>query len=145
MSLQDEPPVPASKVWCGRSWQGLVDRRHAAFAHAQALRHVMDQDSHRIVSDFLEFFDRTGVGLFRDEEEWVFRSLRPTPAVVLRALEGHIEISSLIGALLNTLQAGCVDLRVVHRLGGLLEAHLLLEEEEIRPLLRTSGSLLPAT
>lgn len=140
-----EPTVSISKMWCGRSWQGLEDRRRTAFTHALALRHATDKDSHRIVSDFLEFFDRTGVGLFRDEEEWVFRSLHPTPTAVFRALEEHIEISSLITALIHEAQVDCVDLRVIHRLGALLERHLLSEEEEIRPLLGRSGAVLRAT
>ena len=142
MSQLDEP---ISEIWCGRSWQGLVDRRSSAFTHALALSHATDMDSHRIVNDFLDFFDRNGVDLFRDEEEWVFCSLRPTPTAIFRALEEHVEISSLVEALLNTSRAGCADLRVVHRLGGLLESHLLYEEEEIRPLLRDSRRLLPAT
>jgi hypothetical protein len=126
-------PVP--EMWCGRSWEGLVDRRSRAFAHAQALRSATDQDACQVVTTFLEFFNAVGVALFRDEEEWIFRSLRPTPQVVIRAVEEHIRISSLITALIREAQAGCVDLRVIHGLGELLASHLLLEEEEVRPLL----------
>ena len=126
---------PAPAMWCGRSWEGLVDRRSSAFAQARALRSATDQDSRQVVTTFLEFLDATGVALFRDEEEWIFRSLRPTPQAVIRALEEHIRISSLITALIREAQAGCVDLRVIHGLGELLENHLLLEEEEVRPLL----------
>jgi hypothetical protein len=87
-----------------------------------------------VVDRFLEFFDETGVGLFRDEEEWIFRALRPTPRAVIRALEEHIEISKLITALIREAQAGCTDMRIVHGLGLLLEEHLLSEEAEVRPL-----------
>jgi hypothetical protein len=86
-----------------------------------------------------------GIGLFRDEEEWIFRSLRPTPRAVIDALEDHLEISSLIQALLSEAQAGCVDLRVIHRLGESLEAHLLLEEEEIGPMFRGDPKLMSAS
>jgi hypothetical protein len=96
------------------------------------------------VSEFLEFFDETGVHLFRDEEEWVFRTLRPTPTAVLRALEEHIQISVLITALIKGAEAGAADLRVVHGLGQVLEAHLLVEEEEIRPLVRSRPKLILA-
>jgi hypothetical protein len=126
---------PAPAMWCGRSWEGLVDRRSRAFAHAQALCSATDQDARQVVTTFLEFFDAVGIALFRDEEEWIFRSLRPTPQVVVRAVEEHIRISSLITALIREAQAGCVDLRVIHGLGELLASHLMLEEEEVRPLL----------
>ena len=145
MSQQLGRTVPTSIAWCGRSWEGLVDRRYEAFQHALALRDATPANSSHIVSEFLAFFDETGIGLFRDEEEWIFRSLRPTPRAVVDALEGHLEISSLIQALLSEAQAGCVDLRIIHRLGELLETHLLLEEEEIGPLFRVGPSLMPAT
>ena len=134
MSQQLERTVPTSVAWCGRSWEGLVDRRYDAFQHALALRDATDRNSGHVVSEFLAFFNETGIDLFRDEEEWIFRTLRPTPRAVIDALEGHLEISSLIQGLLSEAQAGCVDLRVIHRLGELLENHLLLEEEEIGPL-----------
>lgn len=128
-------------MWCGRSWEGLVDRRSDAFARALSLKDATESDSHRVVTEFLRFFDATGVGLLRDEEEWIFSSLRPVPPAVIRALEEHIAISSLVQALLREAGAGCVDLRVIHRLGDLLEAHLLMEEEEVRPLVTRSSRL----
>ena len=135
----------SSEMWCGRSWEGLVERRCVAFAQAQSLRSATDRDSHQVVTEFLRFFDATGVALFRDEEEWIFRSLRPTPPAVISALEEHIRITSLIGALIREAQAGCVDLRVLHGLGELLESHLLSEEEQIRPLLRRRVQLNTAS
>lgn len=134
MSQQLREVDPAPEIWCGRSWEALVDRRYDAFQYALALRQVTDANSKRVVSDFLTFFDDIGIALFRDEEEWIFRSLNPTPQVVLDALEEHIAISSLIRALIREAQAGCVDSRVAHRLGEVLENHLLMEEEAIRPL-----------
>jgi hypothetical protein len=145
MSKPLEHTVPTPMAWCGRSCQGLVDRRHEAFQHALALRDATDRNSGQVVSDFLAFFDDIGIGLFRDEEEWIFRSLRPTPRAVIEALEGHLEISSLIPALLSEAKAGCVDLRVIHRLGEVLEVHLLLEEEEIGPMFRGDPKLMPAS
>ena len=131
-----------SRAWCGRSWEGLIDRRCEAFAQSQVLQCATDADSHLVVSEFLEFFDATGASLMRDEEEWIFSSFRPAPDAVIRALEEHIAISSLIQAVLNEAHAGCVDLRVLHRLGRLLESHLLTEEEEIRPLAMESPGLI---
>ena len=145
MSQQLERSVPTPVAWCGRSWEGLVDRRRDAFRHALVLRGATERNSGRVVSEFLAFFDETGVELFRDEEEWIFRSLRPTPRAVIHALEGHLEISSLIQALLTDAQASCVDLRAIHRLGEVLEAHLLLEEEEIGPLFRGDPTPMPAS
>ena len=135
MSQSLEEVAPTVQAWCGRSWAGLVDRRYAAFAQALSLRDATQGESRRVVGDFLRFFEETGVGLMRDEEEWIFRSLRPTPAVVIEALRQHIEISTLIQSLLDEVQAGCVDLRLVRHLGEVLESHLLMEEEEIRPLI----------
>lgn len=135
--LEQAMPVPATAaMWCGRSWEALLDRRCDAFAHAVALLEATDQDSSRVVSEFLEFFDRTGVALFRDEEEWIFRSLLPTHPSVIRARQEHFEISRLVTSLIHETRAGCMDLRVVHALGALLEKHLLCEEEEVRPLFR---------
>jgi hypothetical protein len=51
----------------------------------------------------------------------------------------------LIQALLSEAQAGCVDVRVIHRLGEVLETHLLLEEEEIGPLFRGDPTLMPTS
>jgi hypothetical protein len=130
-----------SGAWCGRSWEGLIDRRCKAFAQAIALQSATDGDSHEVVGAFLEFFHTTGVDLMRDEEEWIFSSLRPVPQVVLDALEEHIAISSLIQGLLSEVQAGRVDLRMVQRLGALIQTHLLMEEEEIRPLVTRSPRL----
>lgn len=125
--------MQSSQVWCGRSWEGLVDRRCAFFQQAKGLRHATHTSAHGAVTEFLEFFDSTGVELLRDEEEWIFRSLSPTPQAVIDALQEHIQISSLIQGLIREAQVGCVDLRVVHGLGELIQNHLLTEEEEIRP------------
>ena len=127
--------IASTQIWCGRSWEGLVERRCQAFEQASALREATAFDSLRVVTGFLAFFKAIGVGLLRDEEEWVFRALRPTPQAVLNALEQHITVTSLIHALLLEAEAGCVDLRVVHQLSELLESHLLMEEEEVRPLI----------
>lgn len=141
MSQRLHAPAPAEAAWCGRSWAGLVERRSAAFAQAGALRRATDRDASRVLADFLTFFETTGIGLLRDEEEWVFRALLPTPRVVLEALEDHIAIASLVCDLVHGASEGGVDLASVHRLGALIESHLLMEEEEVRPLtLRTSIS-----
>ena len=145
MSHQLERTVPTPVEWCGRSWEGLADRRHEAFRHALVLRDATDRNASHIVSEFLAFFDETGIGLFRDEEEWIFQALRPTPKAVIKALEDHFEISSLIQALVSEARAGCVDLRVIHRLGELLQTHLLLEEEEIGSLFRGDRTPMPTS
>ena len=144
MSQRLEPEVESRTAWCGRSWEALEERRAAALVHALALQNATPSTCSGVVSDFLIFFDAMGVGLFRDEEEWVFRAMHPTPTVVIRALEEHITIASLIKALVVAAEARCVDLRVVHHLGGLLDEHLSMEEDEVRPLigplrLRTAG------
>jgi shikimate kinase len=142
MSHLHEHMAPTSAAWCGRSWEGLVDRRDDLFQQALALRNATDANSMHVANEFLAFFDETGTGLFRDEEEWILRSQQTPPQAVLAAREGHIEISALIKALSREAQAGCVDLRVLHRLGDLLETHQLLEEEEVRPLLHKDRRVL---
>ena len=118
----------------GWPWGALVERRVQMFEQAVVLREVTATNLLSVVTGFLGFFQATGVGLMRDEEEWVFRPLRPAPRAVLAALEDHIEISRLVQVLLREAQAHCADLRVVHKLGEVLERHLLMEEEEVRPL-----------
>lgn len=146
MSQPLEEMHQAPTVWCGRSWEGLVDRRHAAFQHALALRNATQANSGQAIREFLTFFDEAGNALFRDEEQWVFSELRPTPVVVHRAREEHLEISGLIRTLLNEVPADRVAVGVVQHLGELLESHLLFEEEEIRPLLRSvHPALLPVS
>ena len=142
MSQPLEQMEETPTVSCGRSWEGLVDRRHAAFQHAFALRNASSANSGQAVSDFLAFFDDIGIGLFRDEEEWIFRELRPAPTAVLDAVEGHIEICALIGALLREVETDQVALGVVQHLGELLETHLLLEEAELRPVFDGSQAAL---
>lgn len=138
MSVSLEQMKSTTEMWCGRWREGLVDRRHTAFTQAQMLRGATDRTSQQVATDFLKFFETAGSTLFRDEEEWVFRSLQPTPQAVIRAHEEHVEISSLVSTLIHEVEAGCVDLRVAHGLGELLTAHLLGEEEDVRPLLDQS-------
>jgi hypothetical protein len=114
--------------------RGKASPNGAAFAEALKLQRSSIEDAPRVVSEFFEFFEQTGIGLMRDEEEWIFRPLRPTPQAVIDALEEHIAIASLIEALVRQAQAGSIDLRVLHGLGKQLETHLLKEEEEVRPL-----------
>lgn len=142
MSMPLEQMMPTSELWCGRSWEGLMDRRCLAFAQAEALRSSSDTNASQVVTDFLEFFDATGDSLLRDEEEWIFRSFEPAPEPVRRALKEHMRISSLVTSLFHAANAGCIDVRVVRGLGDLLQSHLLLEEEEIRPLISGPRPLL---
>lgn len=141
MVESSNPPGPGGSAWCGRSWEGLVERRRATFTQARALGDATRGDVTSRAGEFLAFFECTGIDLFRDEEEWIFRSLRPTPRVVIEALEDHIEISSRVHGLIQEASSGSVDVEVVRRLGAFLERHLVMEEEELRPLtLRTSIS-----
>lgn len=134
MSQQARPAASPPAIWCGRSWEGLVERRAVAFAHARSLSEATVTDAPRRLGDFLVFFETTGIGLFRDEEEWIFGSLRPVPRSVVDALEEHVRIGCFVKVLLHQADAGAVDLGRVRRLGELLGAHLLMEEERVRPL-----------
>lgn len=135
MSLPTRSVGSAPVMWCGRSWEGLVKPRCTAFAHAFSMREVTEADADSVVSSFLAFFAAGGRELFAHEEEWIFRSLgeHVVPPGLSRAYDDHVEITSLVDALFSQNVTGCVDLRVVRRLGELLEEHLLMEEEEIRP------------
>lgn len=134
MSQQARQTDPLGGIWCGRSWEGLVDRRRDTFAHARALSTATGADAARRLGDFLVFFEATGIGLFRDEEEWVFDALQPAPPVVVEALEEHVRIGSFVKVLLHQATTGAVDLGRVRRFGELLGSHLLMEEEKVRPL-----------
>lgn len=134
--LEQALPTPTDALWCGRSWDALVERRCDAFEQAQMLRLATDNDLAEVINNFLMFFDEVGVSLFRDEEEWLFRGLRRAPEPVVRALQEHIEISSSIAQLIEDIRFGVVDLEVVHALGAALESHILTEEEDVRPLFR---------
>lgn len=138
MSVFLEQMGSITEMWCRRSWEGLVDRRASAFARAQILKSATGRDAPQVAREFLDFFETTGASLFRDEEEWVLRSLHPAPPAVVRALEEHNSIASMVDALIQEAQAGCVDVRVLNGLGELLAAHLLSEEEDVRPLLSPS-------
>lgn len=140
MSQQARQADLPAGIWCGRSWEGLVDRRHDAFAQAKALSSATTNDAPRRLGDFLLFFETTGIGLFRDEEEWIFGALRPAPRAVVEALEEHIRIGSYVKVLLHQATMGRVDLGRVRRLGELLGAHLLMEEERVRPLVTRPGA-----
>lgn len=133
MSQQAPAPLP-SALWCGRSWEGLVDRRRDAFAQARALSAATASDAPRRLGEFLVYFETAGIGLFRDEEEWIFAALRPVPRVVIDALQDHIRIGSFVKVLLHQARTGAVDLGKVRGLGELLGTHLLMEEEKVRPL-----------
>lgn len=137
MSQPHKSIEQSPNMWCGRSWEGLVDRRCVAFAHAQSMREVTEAEIDSVVPSFLEFFGAEGGELFANEEEWIFQSLskKNVPRPVLRAYSEHVEISSFVESLSLEIEAGRPDPDVVRRLGDLLEQHLLLEEEEIRPLL----------
>ena len=126
--------MQSSHVWCGRSWAGLVDRRCAFFHQALALRRATGANSREVVTEFLGFFDSTGVDLLRDEEQWIYGSLRPTPQVVINGLQEHAQISSLTQDLMRRSRGRRVDLHAVRGLGELIENHLLMEEKELRPL-----------
>lgn len=144
MSQGARSAAPLGAIWCGRSWEGLADRRRDAFAQAKALSSATNGDAPRRLGDFLAFFETTGIGLFRDEEEWIFGALRPAPPVVIDALEEHIRIGSFVKVLLHQAGRGTVDLGRVRRLGELLGTHLLMEEEKVRPLaVRSAGPALP--
>lgn len=132
--LQQAPSTTPSDVWCGRSWEGLGARRRDAFAHARALGRATSSDAPRKLGEFLLFFEATGIGLFRDEEEWIFDALRPAPPIVIEALEQHVRIGWLVKVLLHQAGSRNVDLGRVRQLGEVLGAHLLMEEEKVRPL-----------
>jgi hypothetical protein len=131
-------PSPVTR--CGWSWVGLVDRRCTWFEHALSMREVAEADADPVVSSFPTFFATDGGELFAHQEEWVFRSIDedPLPPAVSRAYDERLEISSLVDALSHQHSAGCADLRLVRRLGELFVQHLLMEKEEIRPLVSHS-------
>jgi hypothetical protein len=133
-----ESTDPTLTMWCGRSWEGLVDRRCTAFEHALSMQRVIEATAGSVIDSFLAFLAGDGSEFFADEEKWVLDPLSKdnVPSPVLRAYRDHVEISLLAAALFRERAAGFAAVTAVRRLGEMLEQHLLMEEEEIRPLLR---------
>jgi hypothetical protein len=115
----------------------LAHRRARVLEQAQRLRESEVANATSRGLEFIAFFDDVVDALFRDEEEWMSPLVGDhPPATVIDALHDHLEISALVSALANGIYAGCADLRILHRIGESLERHLLLESQELFPLLK---------
>jgi hypothetical protein len=118
-------------------------RRRRARLHAKALRDAHSGNAERLARGFITFFSEELMPLFRGEEERLVALLHddPVPPVVVHALHDHVELSALVNAMSCEVEARCVDLRVVHRIGDVLERHLLLEEQAVIPWLRSDADV----
>jgi hypothetical protein len=106
---------------------------------ATELQRATETAASRVCNDFIAWFNDEGARLLVDEEQLILsalgRHVESVPSVAIQALDDHFELRALIKALSWGLFAGCVDLRVGHRLGRLLAQHLLFEEEHLSCLL----------
>jgi hypothetical protein len=135
--LEELKPNPPSAD--GRSWRALCDRRRHLLEQAIELQRATDAAALRVCNHFIAWFNDEGARLLVDEEQLILsaigRHVESVPSVAIQALNDHFELRALIRALSWGLFAGCVDLRVVHRLARLLAQHLLFEEEQLSCLL----------
>jgi hypothetical protein len=136
-----QPPEELKPPRCGDgcSWRALHDRRRHLLEQAIELQRATDATALRVSNDFIAWFNDEGARLLVDEGQLILsaigRHVESVPSVAIQALNDHFEQRALTKALSWGLFAGCVDLRVVHRLGRLLGQHLLFEEEQLSCLL----------
>jgi hypothetical protein len=140
-----QPPEELKPPRCGDgcSWRALHDRRRHLLEQAIELQRATDATALRVSNDFIAWFNDEGARLLVDEGQLILsaigRHVESVPSVAIQALNDHFEQRALTKALSWGLFAGCVDLRVVHRLGRLLGQHLLFEEEQLSCLLDCFG------
>lgn len=136
-----QPPEELKPPRCGDgcSWRALHDRRRHLLEQGIELQRATDAAALRVCNDFIAWFNDEGAPLLVDEEQLMLsaigRHVESVPSVAIQALNDHFELRALIKAVSWGLFAGCVDLRVVHRLGRLLVQHVLVEEEQLSCLL----------
>jgi hypothetical protein len=90
-------------------------------------------------SDFVEFFRNEERVHLRDEEEELFPLfLRhvPSPPAPLREARGqHVQLEGFARKLDIAVAAGIVERETLDAAGGLLDAHIRLEERQLFPLI----------
>src|SRR3989442_1167937 len=89
--------------------------------------------------EFVEFFRNDERVHLRDEEEELFplflRYVQSQPALLREARVQHMQLEGFARTLDIAVAAGSVDRETLHAAGGLLDAHIPLEERQLFPLI----------
>jgi quercetin dioxygenase-like cupin family protein/hemerythrin-like domain-containing protein len=125
----------------------LSHDHHHALVQARRLRRGADSDAaarRATCESFLRFFSRESVRHFRQEEEELFPLLvdrtEPAGELLTQALLEHQRLHALVDRLDHELALGEPDAGLMRELGGLLEAHVRLEERKLFPLIQETLS-----
>jgi hemerythrin-like domain-containing protein len=89
--------------------------------------------------DFVEFVRNEERVHLRDEEEELFplllRHVRSQPALLREARVQQMQLEGFARKLDSAVAAGVVDRETLRAVGGLLDAHIRLEERQLFPLI----------
>lgn len=144
MFLPPRSVDPSLVMWCGRSWEGLVDRRCTAFAHALSMRAVTERTPIWSFRRFSRSSPRTEASSSPMKRNRF--SVHSASTTSQRGCRVPTTLTSRSHLWSTSCPArtrqGAPTLRVVRRLGGLLKQHLLMEEEEIRPFVSRAPARL---
>jgi quercetin dioxygenase-like cupin family protein/hemerythrin-like domain-containing protein len=117
----------------------LSHDHHHALVEARRLRRAADTpESAAAATAFLRFFAEETVRHFREEEELLFPSVvefEEARELLVQALLEHQRLHALTARLRQIVTTGGKVDDVMRELGGLLEAHVRLEERRLFPLI----------
>ena len=89
--------------------------------------------------EFVEFFRNDERLHLRDEEEELFplllRHVQSQPALLREVRLQHMQLEGFARTLEIAVAAGSVERETLHAAGGLLDAHIRLEERQLFPLI----------
>src|SRR6266571_8554118 len=116
---------------------------HAGLVQAVRLRHAAGggDASARLAAarEFVEFFRNKERVHLREEEEELFplvlKHVQSQPALLREARVQHMQLEGFARTLAIAVAAGSVDRETLHAAGGLLDAHIRLEERQLFPLI----------
>ena len=118
------------------------DHHNGLVQAVRLLRAAADGDaSARLAAarEFVEFFRNNERVHLRDEEEELFplflRHVQSPPALLREARVQHMQLEGFARKLEVAVAAGIVDRETLHAAGGLLDAHIRLEERQLFPLI----------
>jgi quercetin dioxygenase-like cupin family protein len=121
----------------------LSHDHHHALVEARRLRRAADSaDAERLAAAtaFLRFFSAETLRHFREEEEQLFPLLVGHEGggreLLVQTLLEHQRVHALVSVLEAEVTAGEVEASSLRELGGLLEAHVRLEERQLFPLIQ---------
>jgi quercetin dioxygenase-like cupin family protein/hemerythrin len=117
----------------------LSHDHHHALVEARRLRQDADTpESAAVATAFLRFYDDETVRHFREEEELLFPRIfdfEEARELLVQALLEHHRLHALTTRLQQSVSAGGEIKELMRELGGLLEAHVRLEERRLFPLI----------